>query len=65
VVIRFGSLSVYPGESSSEILNQLKAIMAAEKVSIHVSLNIGQVSATVWGCSLSEGYVKINSEYST
>ena len=65
VVIRFGSLSVYPDESHPESLEKLKAIMAAEKVGIHVSLNIGEASATVWGCDLSAGYVEINGRYST
>jgi len=65
VVIRFGNLQVYPSEPKPDILDRLKAIMADEKVGIHVSLNTGKTSATVWGSSLSEGYVKLNSQYST
>lgn len=65
VVIRFGNLQVYPSEPKPDIFDRLKAIMADEKVGIHVSLNIGKASATVWGCALSEGYVKLNSQYST
>jgi glutamate N-acetyltransferase/amino-acid N-acetyltransferase len=34
-------------------------------VPIRVCLNLGNASATAWGCDLSEEYVTINSEYTT
>jgi glutamate N-acetyltransferase/amino-acid N-acetyltransferase len=30
-----------------------------------VSLNNGTTSATVWGCDLTDGYVRINADYTT
>jgi glutamate N-acetyltransferase/amino-acid N-acetyltransferase len=30
-----------------------------------VSLNNGNASATVWGCDLTDGYVRINADYTT
>ena len=65
VVIRFDDIQVYPNSSTEENLEQLQQIMSKDKVNIHVSLNIGEASATVWGCDLSEGYVDINAKYST
>ncbi|GAA6621232.1 bifunctional glutamate N-acetyltransferase/amino-acid acetyltransferase ArgJ [Scytonema sp. NUACC26] len=65
VVIRFDNIQVYPNSSNDENLEQLRQIMSKDKVNIHVSLNIGEASATVWGCDLSEGYVDTNSKYST
>lgn len=65
VIIRFGNLTVYPDSFNSQILEQLQSILLAEKVCIHVSLNIGSTAATVWGCDMSEGYVEVNSKYST
>ncbi|WP_460200593.1 bifunctional glutamate N-acetyltransferase/amino-acid acetyltransferase ArgJ [Scytonema sp. NUACC21] len=65
VVIRFGDIQVYPNSSMEENLDSLRQIMSQNKVNIHVSLNIGEASATVWGCDLSEGYVDINAKYST
>ncbi|MBD2561537.1 MULTISPECIES: bifunctional glutamate N-acetyltransferase/amino-acid acetyltransferase ArgJ [Nostoc] len=65
VQIRFDDIQVYPDASSEEKLEQLKKIMSKEKVNIHVSLNIGEAAATVWGCDLSEGYIDINGKYST
>jgi glutamate N-acetyltransferase / amino-acid N-acetyltransferase len=65
VVIRFDNVRVYPDTLSPENLEQLRQIMSQDKVHIHVSLNIGEAAATVWGCDLSEGYIEINGKYST
>jgi glutamate N-acetyltransferase/amino-acid N-acetyltransferase len=65
VVIRFDDVQVYPNTFQAENLEKLKQIMSQEKVNIHVSLNIGEAIATVWGCDLTEGYVEINGKYST
>ncbi|MDZ8104044.1 MAG: bifunctional glutamate N-acetyltransferase/amino-acid acetyltransferase ArgJ [Nostoc sp. DedQUE12a] len=65
VVIRFDNVRVYPDSLTAENLEQLRQIMSKDKVDIHVSLNIGKASATVWGCDLSEGYIEINGKYST
>ena len=32
---------------------------------IHVSLGTGDADATVWGCDLTDGYVRINADYTT
>ena len=42
-----------------------KSILDRAGVPIRVCLNLGEASATAWGCDLSEEYVKINSEYTT
>jgi glutamate N-acetyltransferase / amino-acid N-acetyltransferase len=34
-------------------------------VLIHVSLNTGTSHSTVWGCDLTDGYVRINADYTT
>ncbi|QLE58680.1 bifunctional glutamate N-acetyltransferase/amino-acid acetyltransferase ArgJ [Nostoc sp. TCL26-01] len=65
VVIRFADVQVYPNTFQAESLDKLKQIMSQEKVDIHVSLNVGEAAATVWGCDLTEGYVEINGKYST
>lgn len=65
VTIKFDDIQLYPNSSNDDNLEQLRQIMSEDKVNIHVSLNIGEVSATVWGCDLSEGYIDINAKYST
>jgi len=39
--------------------------MAAEDISIHISLNRGTVEETVWTTDLTYEYVRINAEYRT
>ncbi|ROO86667.1 glutamate N-acetyltransferase [Actinocorallia herbida] len=63
VEIRFGSLTVYPADAPD--LDALTAVMSADEVLIHVSLNTGHAQARVWGCDLSDGYVRINADYTT
>ncbi|BAY89932.1 MULTISPECIES: bifunctional glutamate N-acetyltransferase/amino-acid acetyltransferase ArgJ [unclassified Tolypothrix] len=65
VVIRFDDIQVYPNTLNEDNLEALRQVMSQDKVNIHVSLNIGEAIATVWGCDLSEGYVEINGKYST
>jgi glutamate N-acetyltransferase / amino-acid N-acetyltransferase len=65
VVIKFDNIKVYPNKLNEENLDDLRQVMSKDKVNIHVSLNIGEAVATVWGCDLSEGYVEINGKYST
>jgi glutamate N-acetyltransferase/amino-acid N-acetyltransferase len=46
-------------------LAQLSEYMKGDDVLIHVSLQTGTASATVWGCDLTDGYVRINADYTT
>jgi glutamate N-acetyltransferase/amino-acid N-acetyltransferase len=65
VVIRFGTQEVYPHQVNDAGLAQLSEYMRGDDVVIHVSLNTGTASATVWGCDLTDGYVRINADYTT
>ena len=65
VVIRFGALEVFPSQLNDADLARLSNYMRSEEVLIHVSLNTGDAQATVWGCDLSAGYVRINADYTT
>ncbi len=44
---------------------EARDILNNAEVPVKVCLNLGQESATAWGCDLSEEYVTINSEYMT
>jgi glutamate N-acetyltransferase/amino-acid N-acetyltransferase len=46
-------------------LARLSAYMKGTDVRIHVSLNTGSADCTVWGCDLTDGYVRINADYTT
>jgi glutamate N-acetyltransferase/amino-acid N-acetyltransferase len=65
VVIRFGDTEVYPNSLDVAGLSNLAAYMAGDTVRIHVSVATGDAEATVWGCDLTAGYVRINADYTT
>ena len=65
VVIRFGTTEVYPRRLDDAALAGLSSYMAGDEVTIHVSLGTGRSAATVWGCDLTDGYVRINADYTT
>ena len=65
VVIRFGTQEVYPTQVDESGLARLSQYMRGDDVTIHVSLQTGSATATVWGCDLTDGYVRINADYTT
>jgi len=66
VVIRFGTQEVYPVRLDDSGLEALAAYMGGDDVLIHVSLATGGTdAATVWGCDLTDGYIRINADYTT
>jgi glutamate N-acetyltransferase / amino-acid N-acetyltransferase len=65
VVIRFGDTEVYPRLLDDDALAGLSAYMHGADVRIHVSLATGGADATVWGCDLSDDYVRFNADYTT
>ena len=65
VIIRFGSQEVFPTPLGETDLRTLSDYMKGTDVRIHVSLGTGSASATVWGCDLTDGYVRINADYTT
>jgi glutamate N-acetyltransferase/amino-acid N-acetyltransferase len=65
VVIRFGAQEVYPSSVGDAGLAALAAYMRRDDIHIIASLAAGDSSATVWGCDLSDDYVRINADYTT
>jgi glutamate N-acetyltransferase/amino-acid N-acetyltransferase len=46
-------------------MQRLSNKLAQEQVGIEINLNLGDYSATGWGCDLSKEYVSINADYTT
>ena len=65
VVIRFGAQEVYPSSVDAAGLDALADYMRGDEVHITADLAVGDASATVWGCDLTDGYVRINADYTT
>ena len=63
--ISFGSAQVYPGTSDDHVLSYVANIMAEKEVPIAVNLGIGLGEAVVFGCDLTEEYIRINADYTT
>jgi glutamate N-acetyltransferase/amino-acid N-acetyltransferase len=65
VTIRFGDREVYPTRVDDAGLAELSDYLRGDEVRIHVSLHTGDAACTVWGCDLTDGYVRINADYTT
>ena len=53
------------GQTISFFKDAVVSAMNAPEVKFGISLNMGDASATAWGCDLTEEYVVFNSAYST
>jgi glutamate N-acetyltransferase/amino-acid N-acetyltransferase len=65
VTIRFGGEEVYPTPISDAELAELETYLKGDEVVIAVDLGISGASWRVYGCDLSDGYVRINADYTT
>ena len=65
VRIAFGGLETYPRLPTPEARAQLEAYLKNDEVVIEVDLGIGEGAFTVYGCDLTEGYIRINADYTT
>ncbi len=53
------------GDAMSVDMKKLARSLGGGEVNITIDLNLGEASATAWGCDLSAEYVANNSEYTT
>jgi glutamate N-acetyltransferase/amino-acid N-acetyltransferase len=66
VTIRFGETNVFKKGSPVDCdLEALRKYLGQPEVSIGIDLGIGKASVRVWGCDLTEGYIKENAYYTT
>jgi glutamate N-acetyltransferase / amino-acid N-acetyltransferase len=65
VTIRFGRQEMYPVRVGDGDLDALASYLKGDEILIHVSLGTGDESTTVYGCDLTDGYIRINADYTT
>jgi glutamate N-acetyltransferase/amino-acid N-acetyltransferase len=66
VTIRFGTTEVFKkGSPIACDLEALRSYLGQPEVMITVDLGLGKAGARVWGCDLTEGYIKENAYYTT
>ena len=65
VRISYDDMLMHPEEPSDALLAQVSEYLAGDEVVINIDLGIADGAFTVYGCDLTEGYVKINADYTT
>lgn len=65
VAISFGETEIYPTRVDESELERLAGYMSGDEVVITADLGIADGTATVWGCDLTDGYIRINADYTT
>jgi len=65
VRIAFGGIEVYPQEPDGRALEAVVSHLRSDEVRIGVELGIADATWTVYGCDLTEDYVRLNSSYTT
>lgn len=65
VRIVFGDVETFPTEATDETLERAAQHMKGDEVVISVDLGIADGEFTVYGCDLTEGYIRINADYTT
>ena len=65
VTIRFGEQEVYPNPATPEALIELQTYLAGDEVHIGVDLGVADGTFTAYGCDLTDGYVRVNADYTT
>ncbi|GAA1993868.1 bifunctional glutamate N-acetyltransferase/amino-acid acetyltransferase ArgJ [Kitasatospora viridis] len=65
VRIAFGGELLFPAEQTEALLDRAARHLGGDQVTIRVELGIADGEFTVYGCDLTEGYVELNSAYTT
>lgn len=65
VRVSFGGIETYPTEPDGALLAAVAEHLRGDEVQIGIDLGIAGGRWTVYGCDLTEGYVRINSSYTT
>ena len=65
VRIGFGGTEVYPRRLDEADLAALEDYLRRDEVLVTVDLGVGDATWTVYGCDLTDGYVRINADYTT
>jgi glutamate N-acetyltransferase / amino-acid N-acetyltransferase len=65
VTIGFGDAVLFPAEPAGQDLEKLRKYLGGDEIVISIDLGIGGGRFTVYGCDLSEGYIRVNADYTT
>jgi glutamate N-acetyltransferase/amino-acid N-acetyltransferase len=63
--ISIGGVAMYPPAAGQEALDAAADHLAGDVAVIEVDLGLGEGSFRAFGCDLTDGYVRINADYTT
>ncbi|NJK45274.1 MAG: bifunctional glutamate N-acetyltransferase/amino-acid acetyltransferase ArgJ [Pleurocapsa sp. SU_196_0] len=63
--VRVQGIAVFDGKPLPFDKTAASSAMRSEEVVVDIDLGAGAARGTAWGCDLTEGYVRINAEYTT
>jgi glutamate N-acetyltransferase/amino-acid N-acetyltransferase len=58
-------LAISAASQSPETLARIADYLKGSELRLHLSVGAGPATETVWGCDLTEGYVRENAYYTT
>ena len=65
VTVWIGDIEMYPTPADPAALAEASGHMEGDRVTIRAELGIGAGEFTAYGCDLTDGYVRINADYTT
>ncbi|NLA35448.1 MAG: bifunctional glutamate N-acetyltransferase/amino-acid acetyltransferase ArgJ [Actinobacteria bacterium] len=65
VVIHIGDTEMFPAPTTEAALSAAEAHMSGDHVLIDADLGIADGAFTAYGCDLTDGYIRINADYTT
>ncbi len=65
VILSIGGIELYPTPADDQRLAGVAEHMAGTEVLLEADLQIGDATFTAYGCDLTDGYIRINADYTT
>ena len=60
-----GALEISAASQADAVLGAVSAYLRGSEISIRLTIGRGAFAETVWGCDLTEDYVRGNADYTT
>lgn len=66
LIVRIGDLAVFAAGAPATVdLVAVRRVFSQPRIDIDIDLGAGEARGHAWGCDLTEGYIRINADYTT
>jgi glutamate N-acetyltransferase/amino-acid N-acetyltransferase len=66
ISVRIGELGVFAAGAPAAVdLAAVRRVFSQPRIDIGIDLGAGEAHGHAWGCDLTEGYIRINADYTT